>query len=72
MLAHLGAMLAHLGAMLAHLGAMLAHLGAILAHLGAMLAHLQAYVGPSCWPRLTHLEPQDPETAKKCDEHKTP
>ena len=21
---------------------------------------------------LTHLEPQDPETAKKCDEHKTP
>ena len=67
MLAHLGAMLASLGAMLAHLGAMLAHLGAMLAHLGAMLAHLEAYVGPAwglCWPKLTHLKPQDPKNGK--------
>ena len=75
MWAQLRAMLAHLGAVLAHLGAMLAHFGAMLAHLGAMLAHLEAYVGPSCglcWPILAHLEPQDPKSGKKWEEHKTP
>ena len=47
----------------------------MLAHLGAMLAHLEAYVGPSwgpCWPKLTHLKPQDPKNGKKWEEHKTP
>ena len=47
---------------------MLAHLGAMLAQLAAMLAHLEPYVGPSrglCWPRLIHLEPQDPRNGKK-------
>ena len=46
-------------------------LGAMLPHAEAMLVHLEAYVGPCCWPILSHKSRKSAKNGKSTKHRKT-